>query len=238
LLLAEIGFALSHRSATRGSRANGGVRPTWASLLEARPFCGRHFLIHAERLPLLHDSARPADLQLVDHSGIAHPEVQYEAVLRIEAAAAHHFADPGPASGCNQYARPDAAAVRLCTNDSHVQEIPAGSLVLQQRRCAVHVYDDDLGPAISVKIAGGQAARGPRYLKGRSRDGRHIGKATVSEIAEQESRLQILVADRLVFDLRINMTVGDDEVAPAVVIHVHEGHTPSEELVSGQAGLA
>src|SRR5450432_3132326 len=101
---------------------------------------------------------------------------------------------------------------------------------MQERGCAIHVDDHNLGPPVAVEISHGESSGWPRYVESWSRGRTEFNKTAVASIVEQERRFEVLVADRLVFYLRINVAIGDHQVVPAIIVHVHKRDAPTQKL--------
>ena len=116
--------------------------------------------------------------------------------------------------------------------------VVAGLLpVLQQRRRAVHVVDDEVEIAVVVEIADGKAASDPGDLQARAGALRDVAEAR-AEIQQQLVLLAVGLAElRELVDVRKDVAVGEEEIELAVQVGVEEGRAPSHP-VEGRPGDA
>src|SRR5205823_5245422 len=105
-----------------------------------------------------------------------------------------------------------------------------GRFIAKQRDRGVGVADDEVGPAVVVEIADGHAATargGVEERAGVRADIPESALALLIDVVQQDRPLKERAAAARV---QIDMTVGDDEVFPAVAVDVEEGGAEADEL--------
>ncbi len=105
------------------------------------------------------------DFDILDFRRLAQAEVQRQGVLRVVAAAAHHFIDHLAASHSDDDPRADSAAVRFGTGQRDIQVMSVRPIVFQHAGSRVHVDEDNLGTAVAIQVSDCQAAGGAWNLK-------------------------------------------------------------------------
>ena len=105
------------------------------------------------------------------------------------------------------------------------------------RRC-IHIDNHNFLPSIAIQITHRQPARWPRRLKSGSGFVCHIFELAVSQIPIQNRGLQIRIAKLLAFYFGIDVPVRHNQIAPAVIIHIYEGHAPTQILARLQTTFA
>ena len=164
--------------------------------------------------------------------------MEAEVVLRIVTRTAHHLGDLAVAAAGDFHARPDGRAVRARTGALDQDGgIPVPAVVAQQRGRSVEVVHDDVHVAVVVEIAeGAPPAEVLRTNRGAG-GGRHVGEAAVAGIAVENLRLPVREVQFPVRDLRVDVTVGDEDIHPAVVVEVEEVYAEAQILsVDAEAG--
>src|ERR1700761_8965973 len=142
------------------------------------------------------------------------------------------------AAGVERDACADRATVRFCSGEREVEEMPMRTFVLQDAGRGVHIHDHDFRTSVAVEITGGQAARWPWNPKGRAGSISNVLEFAVPQAAVEQGLLQVGIAQLLAFDLRVDVSVGDDQIPPAVVIDVDERDAPTEKLPGPETGLS
>ena len=105
--------------------------------------------------------------------------------------------------------------------------MPGALLVLEQRRRIVHVAHHDVGVAVVVEIADGQ----PPAHAGDPQ----AGAGTFGHVAETSAEIEqdlVLLPEGLaelgvVVDVREDVSVGEEEIEPAIEIGVDERRAPA-----------
>ena len=175
-------------------------------------------------------------MEAVDLFGFADAEVESESALRVVAAAAHHFGHLFPAACLYGAAGADRAAIRAHPGQFDRDRILTGALVFQQRGTVVHVDDENLRPAVAVKVPGGQPAGRPRRREPGSRRRSDVCECSVAEITIEKRFLAIGFSYGRAVDFGIEVAIGDHEVGPAVLVGVQEGEAPAEQKIAAEAG--
>src|SRR5260370_41535258 len=98
----------------------------------------------------------------------------------------------------------------------------------QQRRLANIKYEDVHLPIIIYITESRATTRCHRQVT-QPGNGRHIFESTIPVVSKQQERLAIRCAALHQIHLRIDVTVGYEDVKPSVIVHVKERSTPSHE---------
>src|SRR5205823_5286011 len=93
---------------------------------------------------------------------------------------------------------------------------------------AVDSTDQHVHVAIVVEISKGAAAGGGWSLNGRAALQRNIFKFSITQVAIQQLALRIAGFGGQLLDFGINVAVANQNVGPAVVIHVEKPATPAQ----------
>jgi len=185
------------------------------------------------------------DFQEVDFIGFAEAEVDAQVVLGEIAAAAADFVDLrmgiffAGGMGDAPEARADAAAIGFCADGFDFDPVVAGArIAAEELGEIVDSVDDDVEVAVIVEVAEGAAARG----HGRGDAGAgvvgNVIEAAVAEIFVEQLALRIAGFGLELLDFGIDVAVADENVGPAVVVHVKKTAAPAEILrVLAEAGL-
>ena len=164
--------------------------------------------------------------------------MEAEVVLREVAAAAADFIDLASAASVLLELSSDASFARpmpvrfdfVPSNFTLIQLLPeVGS---QRSSCgeAVDGVDDDVDVAVVVEVSeGAAAASGGRGDAGAALRG-DLFEPSVAQVAVEVLVLGIWGFDVQLFDLGIDVAVAEQNVGPAVVVHVEEAAAPAEIL--------
>src|SRR5213593_2088905 len=135
-------------------------------------------------------------------------------------------------------ARADAAAVGL-----HADQLDLEPIVLRRQIAAeklgiiVDGIDYDVEVAVIVEIAEGAAARSNGNGDAGAGLAGDVGEAAVAEIFVEQLLLRVAGFGLELLDFGIDMAVADENVRPAVVVHIEEAAAPAEILrVRAEAG--
>src|SRR5436309_1457682 len=160
-------------------------------------------------------SRRPGELDGISLGRSRQSEVQAKVVLRIIAGAAPHLVDLAAIAAGDLDAGSDCRSVRS-RSDTLDQDrmMCGGAVVAQQRRRSVKIIDDDIHIAVVVEVAEGAAAPEILGADGRAGPCRHVFKPAVAEIAVDDLRLPIAEMQVAAGELRVDVTVGDEDVLP------------------------
>src|SRR5229473_3114309 len=125
----------------------------------------------------------------------------------------------------------DAAAIGFCADGFDFDPIVAGARIAAQKLGKiVDGVDDDIEVAVIVEVAEGAAARGDR--RGDARPGvvGNIIEAPVAQILVKQLALRVAGFGLELLDFRIDVAVANENVGPAVVVHVEKPAAPAEIL--------
>src|SRR5262249_24565886 len=125
-----------------------------------------------------------------------------------------------------------------CTDRSHFYPIISSSrFTAQELRVIVHRVDNHVDVAVVIKISESASTGCDRLRDARSALHRDIFEASVSQIAIQQLALRISGLGLELLDFWIDVAVADQDVRPAVVVHIEKSATPAKVLrESSQAG--
>src|SRR5260370_40934933 len=99
------------------------------------------------------------------------------------------------------------------------------------------VVHQDLDGCVIVEIGGGYAVAVEWSCNARTGIERDVAKSAVVLVPIEEFRFSECIVETLAVDFGIDVTVGHEEVGPAVVIDVEEERAQSQELgILGQSG--
>ena len=227
------------REEQRGRRSHRSDRPpSWA----ARPAssssstCSRPV---ARPAPAPAPPAGHAHLHVHGSRVATQPEVRAEIALGEIAAAGTNLPKLLPAARVDRHLRADREAVPPRRHHPEGHPAVSGALaILEQRGRVVHVAHHEVGIAVVVEIAHGQAAAHPRHLETPSGARRDVAEAS-SFIEEELVPLTVRFLElRIVLDVREDVAVREEEVQTAVQVGVEEGGPPAHALErpGGQAG--
>ena len=118
--------------------------------------------------------------------------------------------------------------------DAHGHPVVLGRLpILQHRRGAVHVADDEIEIAVVVEIADGKAAADRRDLQACACALRHVAESG-AEVQEQLVLLAVGFAElRECVDVREDVAVGEEQIELAVEVGVEKGGAPAHAAEGG-----
>src|SRR2546425_7120298 len=128
-------------------------------------------------------------------------------------------------------ARADGAAVGL-----HADQLDLEPIVLRREIAAeklgiiVDGIDDDVEVAVIVEIAEGAAARGDGNGDAGAGLGGDVGETAVAEIFVEQLLLRVAGFGLELLDFGIDVAVANENVGPAIVVHVEKAAAPAEIL--------
>src|SRR2546428_699690 len=111
--------------------------------------------------------------------------------------------------------------------------VRVSSFIVQDHRCAVNIFDHNVNSPIVVEITKSSAAARLRDGNCRADEIADIPKCAVVLVQEYELPLAVLGSHLERIHLRINVTVDDEQVRPAVVIQVNAARAPTQVRHSG-----
>src|SRR4051812_8064496 len=182
---------------------------------------------------------RPRDLDELGPGEFTEPEVQPEIVLRVVARSAGHLVQLRAPSSGHLHPGADPGPVRFgphALDEDRV--VPGAPIIPEERRRAVQIVDEHVDIAVVVEVAEGTSPA--EILRGNRRTGfrGHIAEPAVSEIAIEQPWLPVREVKLPAGDLRVDVAVGDEDVAPAVVVEVEEADAKADVLpVGAETGL-
>ena len=162
-------------------------------------------------------------------------EVNAEVVLREVASAAADFVYLPVLSGDTGHARANAAAIGFHANGLNPDPmILRLRLQLQHRRKRVHVVDDDLSSAVVIEIAQSNSASAARLGDGCACCRGNIEEAAIAHIAIENAWLEKGYSPACFIDLGVDMTIGNKQIGPAIVVEIGEAAAPPDPLCYGR----
>src|SRR3989441_5910477 len=135
-------------------------------------------------------------------------------------------------------ARADAAAIRSHANRADFDPIVISArIAAQQLGIIVHRVDYHVDIAVVVKISESAATGSDRLGDARSALHRDIFEAAVSQVSIEQLALRISGFGFELLDFWIYMPVTDQDVWPAIVVHIKKSAAPAKVLrVRAEAG--
>src|SRR5438309_1314801 len=128
-------------------------------------------------------------------------------------------------------ARADAAAIGFRADGFDFDPVVGGAgIATKQLRKIVDGVDDDVEVAVIVEVAEGASARGDRRGNSVASVIGNIFEAPVAQIFVEQLALRITRSSLELLDLGINVTVANEDVGPAVIVHVKKTAAPAEIL--------
>src|SRR5271157_1045947 len=125
----------------------------------------------------------------------------------------------------------DSATVRLRPNGPNLDPIVVEfGVAAQELRAVVDGVNDDVNVAVVVEIAEGRAARRSRLGDARPRLQGNVGETAVVQILVQQFALGVSGFTFDLLDFGIDVAVADQNVGPAVVLHVEKTAAPAQKL--------
>src|SRR5436309_1743270 len=94
------------------------------------------------------------------------------------------------------------------------------SRVLQERGRFAHVHDDNFFMAVVIQVTERQTARSVRIGDSGSRLRGEIIKLPIAAVPVEQSLLPERLTGASGVDLRVYMTIGEDQVLPSIVIGI------------------
>src|SRR5882762_4043104 len=188
----------------------------------------------------LDQTAGPADLYPFDLGRRPEAEVRAHIAIGNVAGTAANFVDEHPRPGFHCDLRADtitvgfAAARSRGIRRSNCPErdtmIRIADVVHQQHRRRIHVADHCGHPAVIPQIADRQSASRTYRGNPRPRIRRNIRKRSVAVVAIKNLRLLEIAAKMLAVHLRVDMAVDQQQIGPAIIVHVKKHDAPAAVL--------
>src|SRR5262249_24641222 len=179
-------------------------------------------LVHTCGGDPVNDSARPSNFYQIYLCPFLKTKVQSQITLREVAAATPHFVDLGQITGNNLDPGSDAVAIAFHTDgfDQHAV-VSIASVVMQKLWRAIQIAYDHVDAAVVIQVAEGYAARDPLFHQRGAELGGNFRKRAVPVVSVEELALAIMAY------LRIDMTISDEKIYPAVVVIVEKLGPPA-----------
>src|SRR3989441_12721004 len=163
-------------------------------------------------------------------------EVSTKIALGEVAPAARDLANLGDPAGAHSNARSHRVAVALGAYKLEVEEmIAAPALIVEEEWRVAIVGDDQIHISIVLEVRERDAPPGVRRREPDSRKLRDFSKLPVAVIVEQRVDLLVVNLRRDPLDFRIDVTVGDEEIQPAVIVIVEEPSAEAQNLLGGRS---
>src|SRR6266849_6624216 len=176
-------------------------------------------------------SAGPADLDPIDLGGGTEPEVDAHVATGNVTGPATNFVDERARTGFHRDLRADAVAIGFAANGlKRNPMIAVVNVVYQQHGRSVHIADDRGHAAIVPQIADRQSARRTHRRNPRPRIGGNIGEFPVAVVVIQNLRLFEIAAEVLAVHFGVDVTVGQEQIGPAVVVNIEKHDAPAKIL--------
>src|SRR5882757_2025959 len=165
--------------------------------------------------------------------------MQAEVILGHEAGAAHYFVYLRMFGGDYTDARADGAEVGFCAYALDFKPVVFGAaIVAEERGRLVHVDDGDVDVSVVVKIAEGGASAAVGLSDSGPARRADVDETPLAKISVQDLSLLEGDVEPAGVDFRENMSVGHEDVGPAVVVEIEETYSPSEIFgVYAESGL-
>ena len=168
----------------------------------------------------------------------AEAEVKAEVVLGEVAATAAEFVGLDERAGGDADAGVECEPVVTGALEREAEPVVVrAGLRTKNHGCALEVFDDQFHVAVVEEITNGEAATDLGRLYGWSCLLAEIGEGAVVLVAEEHGGLTIFDAGPCGVDLRVDVSVDEEEIDPAVVVEVDEGVAPADEGASGRCDV-
>src|SRR5882762_27949 len=185
-------------------------------------------------------TAGPADLHPFDLAGGPEAKVDAHVAIGNVAGTAANFVDECARASFHSDLRADAVAIgfqpwslrckRLADGVERDPMVAVAQIVHQQHRRRVHVADHRGHAAVIPQIADGQSASRTYRRDSRPRIGGNIGERSVAVVVIEDLWLPEIAAKVLAVHFGINVAIDEQQIGPAVIIHVKKHDTPAEIL--------
>src|SRR5229473_530442 len=180
---------------------------------------------------MLHQSTGPAHFYGINLDRRAQTEVHSQIVLGNITGTATHFIHQGSLASfdCDLCAYP--VAIGAGSDGLKSDPVVAGMRrIHQEARPCVHVADEYGKLPVIPEIAHSQAARRGYCIDPWSSCRRHVRERTVAVVMIEKAWLRVPAAQVKFVHLRIDMSVGQDEIWPAVIVKVKKHGAPAQIL--------
>src|ERR1700756_4478941 len=188
--------------------------------------------IHARDGDLLHrSSSRPANFHRIDQSRVAQTKVHARIVGRREAAAAQYVTTLGRFS-CSHKNSGAHGIARLARTAYQLKLDPVVLIAIyiaQEGWSAVKIVHNDVYLAVVEEVAKSGAPRRRHHCKPTPLHRRNEGEFATTDISQQQRSLSEAGAPVVIVYLFVDVTAGDENVLPAVVVVVDEAIAPAKK---------
>src|SRR5258708_6353811 len=180
---------------------------------------------------MLYQSTGPAHLYGINYRCWAQTEMHSQVVLGNIAGTATHFIHQGSLASFDCDLRADPVAIGADSDGLKSDPVVAGMRCIHQEagHC-VHIADEYRKLPIIPEIAHSQAARRGNRIDPWSGRRRYVRERSVAVVMIEKAWLPVLAAQVKFVHLRIDMSVGEDEIGPAIIVKVECGN--AEGIVS------
>src|SRR5262249_50707882 len=146
----------------------------------------------------------------------------HQAPLAIIPPAAPHLVNLRQIPGDDLNPRPDAVTIALHADEpDHNEIVRVTAVVSQQLGRAVKVVDYQVDVAVIIQIREGDSSTRSLLRQRRSELPGDFRKSPVAVVTAQQLALAIIL------QLWVNVPIGDEQIAPAVVVVIEEFGTPA-----------
>ena len=126
------------------------------------------------------------------------------------------------AVGTQSYASADRVAIGFRADQFHGDPVTLWGVISQEARTIVAVVHEEFDAAVVVKICGGQAVAIESSGNAGACLQRHIFEFAVTLIPIEQFSLAEGAEQAFAFDFGIHVAIHDENIRPAVIIHIHE----------------
>src|SRR5215213_2477365 len=173
-------------------------------------------------------AAGPPDFYQVYPGAFLKAEVEPEVVVRNVTRAAAHLVHLGQVLAHDSHPRSYAVAVGAGADrfDEH-EIVRISSVIAKELGGSVEVVDHQIDVPVIIQVPECGPPAHALFHQRVARLGRHFRERSVAVVLVKELALAVARVEVGLIDLRVDVTVGDEEVAPAVVVVVEELRPPS-----------
>src|SRR5712692_5816355 len=206
----------------------------------AGTFLQRMNRIDRQVFKAFHQSAGPAHLYPLDLGGGPEAKVKAHIAIGDVAGPAANFVNERARTGFHRDLRADSIAIGFAAARSRRKRrsnrpesnpmIAIANVVHQQHRRRIHVADDRGHPAVIPQISNRQSTSGTYRRNPRPRLGGNIGERSIAVVVIKNFRLLKITAEVLAVHFRVDVPVDQQQIGPAVIVHVKKHDAPPEIL--------
>src|SRR5437868_8303002 len=108
------------------------------------------------------------------------------------------------------------------------------AVIQKQRGRLADVQGHNVHTAVVIEVAKSHSSAGVERNASESGARRNFLEGSIAQIAEEKQRLAKVRGIGNGIDLRVDVTIGGQNIEPAVIVHVEKAGTPTDK---GMAGL-